>query len=103
MTSAFNRMTSAFNSSFEVHTPNMKESSFLMQKNKISTVPINGQVGVKGQTDKEHLCNIRTWFLRNGTGGGEQDHTVFQTFGYETTWYGLCFRDLPVFKHEGQI
>lgn len=70
-------MTSAFNSSFEVHTPNMKESSFLMQKNKISTVPINGQVGVKGQTDKEHLCNIRTWFLRNGTGGGEQDHTMF--------------------------
>lgn len=58
MTSAFNRMTSAFNSSFEVHTPNMKESSFLMQKNKISTVPIKGQVGVKGQTRTKNISAI---------------------------------------------
>lgn len=51
-------MTSAFNSSFEVHTPNMKESSFLMQKNKISTVPIKGQVGVKGQTRTKNISAI---------------------------------------------
>lgn len=74
------------NSRFEVHTPSMKQSSFLTQKNKISTVSTKGQVEVKGQTGTKNISPVSghsTWWCLK----------MVQEVGNRTT---LFFRHLGI-------